>query len=76
LFGQDRLASGRHAGCPAGEGLVDNKRVYFLDINDAFLNDDGALTRETMPDLLHPYEKGYQLWAEAIAPTVAELMGE
>ena len=56
--------------------VADNKMVYFLDINDAFLTDDGVLTRETMPDLLHPREKGYQLWAEAIEPTVAELMGE
>jgi len=55
--------------------VADNKMVYFLDINEAFLTDD-VLTRETMPDLLHPREKGYQLWAEAIEPTVTELMGE
>jgi beta-glucosidase len=29
-----------------------------------------------MPDLLHPNEKGYTIWAEAIEPTVAKLMGE
>ena len=56
--------------------MADGKMIYFLDINAAFLNDHGVLTREVMPDLLHPREKGYQLWAEAIEPTVAKLMGE
>lgn len=56
--------------------MADNKTIYFLDINEVFLNDDGVLTREVMPDLLHPCKKGYQLWAEAIEPTVVKLMGE
>jgi beta-glucosidase len=29
-----------------------------------------------MPDLLHPNAKGYEIWAEAIEPTVKQLMGE
>jgi beta-glucosidase len=29
-----------------------------------------------MPDFLHPREKGYQVWAEAMEPTVKKLMGE
>ena len=29
-----------------------------------------------MPDFLHPNHKGYVIWAEAIEPTVAKLMGE
>jgi beta-glucosidase len=29
-----------------------------------------------MPDRLHPSPKGYQIWADAIEPTVAKLMGE
>jgi lysophospholipase L1-like esterase len=28
-----------------------------------------------MPDALHPTEKGYSIWAEAILPKVKELMG-
>lgn len=56
--------------------LADGKMIFFLDINKAFLNEQGELTREAMPDLLHPGEKGYQLWAEAMDPTVAKLMGE
>lgn len=56
--------------------LADGKMIFFLDINKAFLNEQGELTREVMPDLLHPKEKGYPLWAEAMEPTVAKLMGE
>ncbi|MEZ5274956.1 MAG: platelet-activating factor acetylhydrolase IB subunit [Opitutaceae bacterium] len=56
--------------------LADGETVFFLDINQAFLDEDGVLTREVMPDLLHPREKGYALWAEAMEPTVAQLMGE
>jgi beta-glucosidase len=56
--------------------LDDGKTVHFLDIGPAFLNDKAELTREIMPDLLHLSPKGYQLWAEAIEPHVARLMGE
>jgi beta-glucosidase len=56
--------------------LADGKRVFFLDINKTFLNGQGELPREIMPDLLHPQAKGYALWAEAIEPTVARLLGE
>lgn len=56
--------------------MADNKMIYYLDINSAFLDADGILSREVMPDLLHPRQKGYQLWAEATEPTIARLMGE
>jgi len=56
--------------------IADNDMIYCLNINDHFLEADGTLSEEIMPDLLHPQEKGYKIWAEAIEPTVAELMGE
>jgi beta-glucosidase len=56
--------------------LADGKDVYFLDIGDKFLDKDGNLPREIMPDRLHPNPKGYAIWAEAIEPTVKKLMGE
>jgi len=56
--------------------MADGKMIFYLDINKVFLNDEGELTREIMPDLLHPKEKGYQLWADAMEPTIAKLMGE
>jgi len=48
----------------------------FLNINDAFLTDDGVLTKDVMPDLLHPEAPGYKLWAEAMEPTLAKMLGE
>lgn len=58
------------------EKLADGKMVHFLNINDKFLEEDGTLPKEIMPDLLHPKEKGYAIWAEAVEPTIAKLMGE
>ncbi len=56
--------------------IADGEMIFYLDINDKFLTADGTLGKDIMPDLLHPNAKGYQIWAEAIEPTVAELMGE
>ena len=51
------------------------KNVSFLDINSTFLDDDGNLSKDVMPDLLHPHEKGYRMWAEAMEPTIKKLIG-
>ncbi len=56
--------------------LADGKNVHYLDIGPKFLQDDGTLTREIMPDLLHLSKKGYTIWAESIEPTLKTLMGE
>lgn len=56
------------------KNLADGKTVFFLDINAKFLQPDGTLSRDIMPDLLHPHAKGYEIWAEAIAPKVKELL--
>ena len=56
--------------------LADGKRVFYLDISPKFLCPDGTLSKQIMPDLLHPNAKGYEIWAEAIEPDVAKLMGQ
>ena len=56
--------------------IADGKMIHYLDINDKFLTADGFLSMKVMPDYLHPNEAGYKIWAEAIEPKVAELMGE
>lgn len=56
------------------KGFADNKKVYYMDINAKFLAADGTLSKDIMPDLLHPNAKGYEIWAEAIAPKVKELL--
>lgn len=55
-------------------GLADGKKVIFKDIGNSFLQSDGNLPKEIMPDLLHLNAKGYQMWAEAIEPIVKQLM--
>lgn len=54
--------------------FADNKRVFFKDINSVFLTQDGVLTEEVMPDLLHPEAYGYTLVAEAIKGDIEKLM--
>ena len=56
--------------------LADDPMIFYLDIGPKFLTDDGTLTKQIMPDLLHLSPKGYEIWAEAIEPSVAQLMGE
>ncbi len=50
--------------------FADGKRVHFMDIGNGFLQPDGTLPKEIMPDLLHLNAKGYELWANAIEPNV------
>ncbi|MDP6553522.1 MAG: platelet-activating factor acetylhydrolase IB subunit [Pirellulaceae bacterium] len=56
--------------------LATDDNVHYLDIGQEFLGDDGSLSREIMPDLLHLSEQGYTIWAESIEPTLAKLMDE
>jgi lysophospholipase L1-like esterase len=54
--------------------LDDGKHVFFLDIGSKFLQQDGTLPKDVMPDFLHLSAKGYQIWADAITPKLAELL--
>jgi lysophospholipase L1-like esterase len=54
--------------------LDDGKYVHYLDIGPKFLEADGSISHETMGDLLHPTEKGYEIWAAAIKEPLAALM--
>jgi lysophospholipase L1-like esterase len=55
-------------------GLADNRKVFFLNINKALLNADGTFSKDIMPDLIHPNEKGYEIWARAMDPELQQLM--
>ena len=54
--------------------LHDGQHVHFLDIGEKFLQPDGSLSKDIMPDFLHLSAAGYQIWADAISPKLAELM--
>ncbi len=56
--------------------IADGKMIHYLDIGPKFFQPDESISKEIMPDFLHLTPKGYQIWAEAIEPTVAKLMGE
>ena len=56
--------------------LDDGKWVHFLDFGHLFVGPDGRIPKEIMPDFLHPSPFGYRLWAEAMEPKLAELLGD
>jgi len=54
--------------------LDDGSKTRYLDIGDKFLSPDGSLSKDIMPDYLHPNAKGYQIWADAMQPLLDEMM--
>ena len=54
--------------------LADGRMIRYLDLGSKFLDATGSLPKDVMPDQLHPSEKGYEIWAAAIKPTVLEMM--
>ena len=52
------------------------ENVWLRGIGDLFLNADGTLRADLMPDCLHPSKEGYEVWASAIEPYVIEALGE
>jgi len=48
--------------------------VSFKDIGDQFLDENGFLSEEMMPDTTHPSEKGHQVWAAAIEANLKEML--
>ena len=56
--------------------LADGKTIHYLNINPVFVQPDGSIPAELMPDFEHPSPLGNKVWAEAIEPKVAELFGD
>lgn len=54
----------------------DGKQVYYLDICDAFFDDQGNMSKEITPDFLHLSEKGYQIWADQVNDKIRALRNE
>jgi beta-glucosidase len=55
--------------------LDDGEHLHFLDIGRVFVEDDGSIQKDVMPDFLHLSPEGYRRWAAAIEPTLARLLG-
>lgn len=71
-YAVDEINSGLEA--IYANNAVENVQLY--SINDLFLEEDGTLTKEIMPDFLHPSKEGYEIWARAIEPMIADGLGE
>jgi lysophospholipase L1-like esterase len=54
--------------------LDDGKQVVFRNYGARFLQPDGDISTEIMGDFLHLTPKGYQIWADAMAPDIRKLM--
>jgi len=52
----------------------EGKTLKYLDIGDKFLNADKSMSKDIMPDFLHPSAKGYEIWAKAIDETIKQMM--
>jgi len=55
--------------------LDDGKNIRYMDIGDRFLEKDGTISRAVMPEFLHLSEEGYNRWAQAVLPTLREMLG-
>lgn len=56
--------------------LDDGKMIYYLDFGSQLIEPDGSIAKAIMPDHLHLSEQGYEIWAQAIEPKLAELLGK
>ena len=54
--------------------LDDGKTVFYKDIGNTFLAEDGGLSREIMDDYLHLTAKGYAIWGKAIKEDIEKLL--
>jgi lysophospholipase L1-like esterase len=58
----------------AGLAQLADDKITYLDIGRRFLTADGTLPRGMFPDLLHPNESGYRIWADALDPVLANFL--
>jgi lysophospholipase L1-like esterase len=57
--------------------LADGRKIRYLNINHKLAGPAGRLYEGVMNDRdkLHPTEKGYQIWADALKPLLTKLLG-
>ena len=56
--------------------IADDKHIFFQDCGRHFMSKDGELWKALMPDLLHPIDFGYDIWARSMESTLRKLLGE
>ena len=55
-------------------GLSDGTIVRYLDVSAGFVDADGRIREDMLPDRVHPSVEGYQFLARAMQPLVSEMM--
>ncbi len=53
---------------------VKDKNIYYRNIGNIFLDDNGKIDKSLMPDYLHPSAKGHLLMFKTLDPVIEELM--
>lgn len=56
--------------------LADDQTIFFCDFNDFLTEPDGTLSKEMMPDFLHPGPKGQKIWVKALLPVLNRLLND
>ncbi len=78
IFPRETAASANRAKIKEINSLIakldDGKKVKFLDIGAKFLDDKGEIPADVMGDKLHPSGKGYDIWYEAMWPTLSGML--
>ncbi len=58
------------------KGYADGKDVLWHDFNSNFMQPDGSISKDVMPDFLHPNKKGYEIWRDAVMPLFRSILGK
>jgi lysophospholipase L1-like esterase len=78
VFPRDKKPGGNRQKIAEINGIISKldgqNNITYLDFGAKFIGDDGTISPDIMPDALHPSEKGYQIWADAMGPTLKKLM--
>ncbi|HEV8541791.1 MAG TPA: GDSL-type esterase/lipase family protein, partial [Verrucomicrobiae bacterium] len=55
--------------------LADGQNVLWVDFGYKFLNDQGEIPYDIMPDYLHLTQKGYEIWAQSMQGPLNRALG-
>ena len=54
--------------------LADGQTIFLCDFNDLLAEPDGTLSKEMMPDFLHPGPKSQKIWVRSVLPLINRLL--
>ena len=52
-----------------------NPDIVWVDFNERLVGADGWVPHEIMADEIHPTDRGYDIWMEAVDPVLARILG-